>query len=330
MKFFYLFTLLLLNVANGFYIPIATSLSVSKVAKSIQLSDATVVLARNSTGNAVAFHDFCTHRGASFDKVTLLENDSISCPYHGFVYNTKYGELESGIGVTKGCGHLKMVECVEKNGLVWVCLDGDNSLNPPELKEASDKNFRKISGSVTVKCPVENLIENVLDCLHISYLHSFGNRIEPEPLNYKASNVSDTRGVATFQYNTGVTSIFNGLADVKNWYEIPCTACTSVTSGKNVKIVVVYAVQLPNNYTKVFWELYRNWSTEHYMDSFFEMAMKITLSEDKEILEKCNFEKGDKFHGKYDKLQLLYRRSLKKNMPGPRIELGSSQPNTEI
>ena len=172
------------------------------------------------------------------------------------------------------------------------------------------KNFRKITGSVTVKCPVENFIENVLDQIHISYVHSFGNRIDPEPLNYKAKKVSETSGVATFQYNTGKTSMFNGLADVKNCYETPCTASTSVTSGKNVKIVVVHAVQLPGGFTKVFWELYRNWSTEHYMDSFFEMAMKITLNEDKEILEKCNFENSDKFHGKYDKLQLLYRRSL--------------------
>ena len=315
MKFFYLFTLLLLNVANGFYIPIANSLSITRVAKSIELADATVVLARNSKGCPVAFHDYCPHRGASLDKVTLGKDDSISCKYHGFVYNTQDGNLESGLGVTKGCGKLKIVECLEQNGLIWVCVDEDDSIKPPpELKEASDKNFRKISGNVIIKCPVEQLIENILDQIHINQVHSFGN-MESEPLNYKASKVSETRGIATFQYNTGKTSLFNGVADVKNWYEIPCTAATSVTSGKNVKIVQVHAVQKPGGFTKVFWELYRNWSTEHYMDAFFEMAMKITLNEDAEILEKCNFEKGDKFHGKYDKLQLLYRRSLKDNNP---------------
>ena len=102
------------------------------------------------------------------------------------------------------------------------------------------------------------------------------------------------------------------LLDVYNWYDVPCTAGTMVTSGNRVKIVRVNAVQLSGGHTKVFWELYRNWSTEHYMDSIFEMAMRITLNEDKEILEKCNFEKGYKFHGTYDKLQLLYLRSLKK------------------
>ena len=315
MKNLYILTLLLFNVCNGFYIPIATSLSVNRVATSIELADATVVLARNSTGDVVGFYDFCGHRGASFNKVTLENDDSISCPYHGFNFNTQDGKLESGLGVRRGCGQLKLVDCVEKRGLVWGCIDGDDSIKPPEeILEASDPTFRKISGSSFVKCPVEQLIENILDCCHISVVHSFGNRVEPEPLNYKAKKVSETSGVAKFQYHTGKTSMFNGIADVTNWYEIPCTACTSVTSGKNVKIVRVHAVKLPGGYTKVFWELYRNWSTEHYMDSFFEMAMQVTLKEDKEILEKCNFSKSDQFNGKYDKLQLLYRRSLKLNM----------------
>ena len=307
--FFSLFT-----SCKGFYIPIATSLSVSKIAKSIKLADSTVVVARNSTGYPVAFHDYCPHRGASFDKVTLENDDSISCPYHNFNFNTQDGKLESGMGVKTGCSSLKIIDCIEKSGLVWGCVDADYSIKPPP--ELKDPTFRKISGSVMIKCPVEQLVENVLDCGHISYVHSFGNRIEPKPINYKAYKVSDTRGVSTFQYNTGKSSLFNGIADVTNWYDVPCTAGTAVKSGKNVKIVQVHAVQLPNGYTKVFWELYRNFSVEHFMDTFFEIAMNVTLKEDAEILEKCNFEKGDKFHGKYDKLQLMYRRSLKINKRG--------------
>ena len=311
MKFLIFSLIIFLRVCNGFYIPLANSPSISKIAKSIKLADSTVVLARNSTGHVIGFHDHCPHRGASFDKVTLENDDSVSCLYHGFTFNTQDGKLESGLGVKPECSSLKMIDCMEKNGLVWGCIDGDDEIKPPqELEEMNDPTFRKISGSVLVKCPVEPLIENILDILHLHKVHSFGNRIDPEPLNYKASKVSDTRGIATFQYNTGKTSLFNGVADVTNLYEIPCTAVTRVRSGKNVKIVRVHAVKLPGGYTKVFWELYRNWWTGHFMDSFFGLAMNITLNEDREILEKCNFEKDYKFHGRYDKLQLLYRRSL--------------------
>ena len=305
-----LFTLL--NVCEGFYVPIETSSSINRVYRSIKLADSTIVLGRNSTGHPVGFQDYCPHRGASFDKATLKDDNTINCPYHNFGFDTQNGKLTSGLGVKPGCSSLNMIDCVDRSGLVWGCIDGNDSIKPPpELKCVSDPTFRKISGFVLVKTPVKELVSNVVDPYHISKVHSFGNRVEPEPLNYKANKVSEIRGVATFQYNTGETSLFNGIVDVINWYDIPYTAGTSVRSGTNVKIVQVHCVELSNGYTKVFWELYRNFSIDHFYDSFFDMAMRITLNEDKEILEKCSFENGYKFHSLYDKLQILYLRSFK-------------------
>ncbi len=305
-------SLLFVKACGGFFVPIARSVSVTKIAKSIELADSTVVVSRNSTGHPIAFHDFCPHRGASFDHVAVKDN-TVVCPYHGFEFDiTQDGILTSGLGVKPGCSSLKMIDCVERNGLVWACIDGDDEIKPPpEIPQASDPTFRKISGSVVIRCPVEQLVENILDSCHVSQIHSFGNSMEPEPLLYKAQKVSPTRGDATFKYNAGKNSMFDGVLDVYNWYDIPCTAGTSVTSGDNVKVVEVHAVQLANGYTKVFWGLYRNWWVNPWMDVVFDVAMKITLNEDKEILEKCSFEHGDKFNGRYDKLQLLYRKSLK-------------------
>lgn len=305
-------SLLFVNTCGGFFVPIATSSSVNNVARSIKLSESTVVVSRNSTGDPVAFHDYCPHRGASFDNV-IVKEDTVACPYHGFEFDiTQDGVLTNGLGVKPGCSSLKMIECVDENGLVWACIDGDKEIKPPpEIPQASDPTFRKISGSVIIRCPVEQLVENIIDQIHPSYVHSFGNSLSPEPLNYKAQKVSPTRGEATFKYNAGPTAMFNGVLNVYNWYDAPCTAGTSVTSGDNIKIVQVHAVQLENGRTKVFWELYRNWWVHPWMDLVFDAAMKMTLDEDKHILEKCSFEDGDRFHGKYDKLQLLYRRSLK-------------------
>lgn len=312
MKFVYYIALITsLIECTSFHIPISRSGSVNKIAKSIKLKDSTVVVSRNSTGQPIAFHDFCGHRGASFNNVVLQE-DTIACPYHGFQYDINDGILKSGLGVKPGCSSLKMVDCVESGGLIWTCVDGINEiLPPPELEQESDPLFRKISGSVTIECPVDQLVSNVIDPYHTSYVHSFGNSIQPEPITYKAKKVSDTHGVATFQYNSGKNSMFDGLLDVENWYHTPCTAGTMVTSGDRVKIVQVHAVQLANGKTKVFWDLYRNWAIHPLFDIVFDIAMKITLKEDQDILEKCNFSEVDKFHGKYDKLQLLYRRSLK-------------------
>lgn len=302
---------LLIHVCDGFYFPIATSSSVTRVSKSIELADSTIVVARDSNGNPVAFNDFCPHRGASFDKV-VVKDDSVACPYHGFEFGTHDGVLKSGLGVKPGCSSLKMIDCIDQGGLVWACVDGDDEIKPPlELPESSDPTYRKISGSVIIKCPVSQLVENILDSTHISSVHSFGNSLSPEPLDYKIEKLSDTSGCATFQYNAGPTAMFNGVLDVYNWYNAPFSVGTSVRSGKDVKIVQVNALQLPNGRTQAFWELYRNWWTHPMMDVVFNVAMGITLNEDKVILENCSFDHGDMFHGKYDKLQLLYRRSLK-------------------
>ena len=298
--------------SNAFHIPIATSSSINNVARSIHLAKSTIVVARNSTGHVVAFHDYCPHRGASFDKV-VVEHDKIACPYHGFEFNVQNGNLTSGLGVKPGCFGLEVIDCVEKGGLLWVCVDGDYDIGPPEpIAEASDPSYRKICGSVIIKCPVEQLVANVVDSCHVSYVHSFGNKISPEPLSYQAQRISPTTGAATFRYHAGEGSMFNGVVDVFNWYRIPCTAGTLVKSCKNIKIVQVHAVQLRDNRTKVFWELYRNWATHPCMDIVFFMAMKKSLDEDKEILESCSFERGGFFHGRFDRLQILYYKALTK------------------
>ena len=302
------------STSKSFYVPISRSVSVTKIAKSIKLEDSTVVVSRNSTGQPVAFHDYCPHRSASFHNVVLQQN-TISCKYHGFLFDVNDGVLTSGLGVKPGCSSLKMLDCIESNGLVWVCVDGNDDIKPPDLEQESDKTFRKISGSVTIKCPVNRFVENVIDNTHIQQVHSFGNKMDPKPINFKASRISSTHGVSTFQYNAGETSMFNGLLDVSNWYHIPYTAGTMVTSDERVKIVQVHAVQLEDGYTKVFWDLYRNWYIHPIFDSIFDFVMKITLKEDQDILESCSFEHGDKFNGKYDKLQILYRQSMKDLVP---------------
>lgn len=302
--------LLFSSIYDAFYVPIATSFSVKTTAQSIKLDSSTVVVARNSTGDPIAFHDYCPHRGASFDKISL-KGDTISCPYHGFTFDTPDGTLKRGTGVKTGCSSLKMIDCIDRSGLVWANVDGDTDVGPPpEIPEASDPTYRKITGSVIVKCPVEQFVENVLDSVHVGYVHSFGNNILPEPLNYRATRNSMSHGSATFQYNAGTTSMFSGILDVYNWYHIGSTAGTSVKSGDDIKVVQVHAVQLPGGKTKVFWELYRNWLTNQSFDCIFESAMKITLQEDKDILESCSFTDGGKINGKYDKLQLLYRKSM--------------------
>lgn len=105
--------------------------------------------------------------------------------------------------------------------------------------------------------------------------------------------------------------MFSDQVKVFNWFNVPSTAGTSVTSGLKCKVVQVHAVQ-EGEKTVVFWELCRNFMTNPLFDCIFEYAMRVTLYEDQQILEACTPEKGNKFNSKYDKLQMLYRHAIRR------------------
>ena len=168
-----------------------------------------------------------------------------------------------------------------------------------------------------------NGIQCVLSCwryfvFHVcfaAFVHSFGNPEDPEPKNYKVTKNSDRRSTALFNYHAGNTSLFrNSNVTVQNWFYIPCTAATRVYKDKNVKIVTVHAVQRSETVTEVYYSLTRNFWTWPILDHFFQMAMAVTLDEDRRILETVNYERGNKMNTKYDALQLHFRRALKKHL----------------
>jgi hypothetical protein len=77
---------------------------------------------------------------------------------------------------------------------------------PPE---AVDPSYRVIEGRVTINADVESNIENVLDLLHISYVHSFGNMQQPLPFKIDMQEHFDDpnhligSNTVTFHYNAG-------------------------------------------------------------------------------------------------------------------------------
>jgi phenylpropionate dioxygenase-like ring-hydroxylating dioxygenase large terminal subunit len=158
-----------------FYHPIAPSSSVTRVAKSFPGVDTKnepydIVLARSRAGQPLAFKNYCPHRGACFDATRIGEDDTVTCKYHSFVYDVKkIGKLISGLGVTPGCSTLPLMNTIEIGGLVWV--QPNSTVGAIELPwyppEEFDSTFRKVSGYTDMKSPLENVIENICDGLHL-------------------------------------------------------------------------------------------------------------------------------------------------------------------
>lgn len=279
---------------------------------------------RNNTINAIS--DICVHRGAALSFGKLLENNCIQCPYHGWEYNEGMIKTIPGCPDMKGKIGTPRFETKEINGDIYLCPTYDlNSQHgiianngiyiPPE---ASNSKFVRISGKKHIKRPNFLVTENVLDMMHISYVHTFGNQVSPIPFEIKYEDIDEFSGKTTFHYTAGATSmsaIIGNAKEVKveNEFYLPDTTVTRVFAGNIVKTIVTHCYPIGKNESILYYDLYRNFLTYPIFDGLFYKQMDITLKEDVGILNTIydNHIRGF-MTTKYDITQLKYREKWNK------------------
>jgi phenylpropionate dioxygenase-like ring-hydroxylating dioxygenase large terminal subunit len=287
----------------------------------------------NNTLEAVS--DICLHRGASLSKGKLTKDCEdnkfcLECPYHGWKYREGIVCDSNDVEITKknkkfGIPSFKIKQ---HNDEVFILptydlnsQKGNNTdfSNVHFVPESIDNSFTKISGKRTINVPNQIVTENVLDMSHISYVHTFGNRISPYPFHIEY-NESDFEygGRTTFFYTAGTSSMSKILGNVKyvrveNEFHLPDTTVTRVIFGeKMTKTVVTRCYPITENKSILFYDLYRNFLEETIYDCLFQYQMDKTLKEDIDILNNIHIKhaKGY-FNTKYDITQIKYRAKLK-------------------
>lgn len=85
--------------------------------------------------------------------------------------------------------------------------------DPFVIPESVSREFRAIEGSMDFKGGVDASVENMLDMLHISFVHSFGNQQDPTPFAVSYEKGFDDPGTeamatsqVTFRYRSGSKS----------------------------------------------------------------------------------------------------------------------------
>ncbi len=102
--------------------------------KAIKVCGVKLVLQRDIDGNSHALHDRCAHRGVPLSLGKSWFDNTLSCPYHGWTFDIKTGEVVAVI--TDGpdsqmCGKAKVrsYPAEERAGLIWVFV-GDAKPHP--------------------------------------------------------------------------------------------------------------------------------------------------------------------------------------------------------
>ncbi|CAM9967687.1 unnamed protein product, partial [Ectocarpus sp. 12 AP-2014] len=195
--------------------------------KKVEVDGVPIALWRTSTGSVSAQSDVCIHRGASLAR-GWIANDRLVCPYHGFEFESN-GRLAhmpgagppKGSAAAKACGGRKAPTYPVKESAGWIYIFPDETrpgsveqhLDPVVIPEAVSPQFRSIQGSMDFKGGVDASVENMLDMLHISFVHSFGNQQDPTPFAVSYERGFDDPGTealatsqVTFRYRSGSKS----------------------------------------------------------------------------------------------------------------------------
>eukprot|EP00903_Cladosiphon_okamuranus_P007084 g6884.t1 len=336
----------------------SSSLKAGEV-KKVEVDGVPIALWRTALGDISAQSDVCIHRGASLAR-GWIANNRLVCPYHGFEFEssghlvhmpgagppkssaaTAKASEQPAAAKAKDCGGRKAPTYPVKEVGGWIYIFPDETRpgsveqhrDPFVIPEAVSPEFRAVEGSMDFKGGVDASVENMLDMLHISFVHSFGNQQDPTPFAVSYEKGFDDPGTdamvtsqVTFRYRSGNKSFSKVIGKstevvVKNEFHLPYRAVIRVYFGKNsLKTIEATAVPKSDGETTLHWRLYRNFAITHPRDEgpinkagdfLFQQMMELTLREDKDIIENIYPEYQHGFiNARYDQQMLQYRKAI--------------------
>ena len=160
------------SLRNSWY-AVARCADVGAAPHSVTLLATRVVLYRSAAG-VVAAPDRCPHREAPLSAGTVSDG-CLVCPYHGWTFAdhgrcVNVPSADDGVPVPPRA-HLSTFTCVERYGLVWLCL-GPPATPLPFIAEDDDPSFRRINTPVEQwETSATRMTDNFLDVSHFPYVH---------------------------------------------------------------------------------------------------------------------------------------------------------------
>lgn len=301
---------------------------------------------KDSQNQFTVMENDCSHRGADLSKGTIRRN-RIVCPYHGGEFNRK-GELCKIPGMNidnpsslEKCFHQDTFPILEINGWVYMNTVSKKLYEPVNKKqniyiepESKDSKFHCLYLKSGIKAPSRIISENLLDIIHISYVHTFGNKENPLPLNdpiaFQKKDLPNHYAIQYF-YKSGKKSFvkrFFHLADlqIENEFILPHTVVSRVRFGDSTKTIITFSLPIKQNETILFMKVYRDFIYcpnpsiiggiyNFFMDKIVTKIVENTIKEDMHILENINIDKVNRkynFNLKYDLFPNMYRKMYDK------------------
>ncbi len=290
------------------------------------LLDQRIVLWR-SNGSLMAWRDQCPHRGTRLSLGEIRDGDTLSCPYHGWRFDT------SGRCVMMPAhpdmkpsprARTTVYRVLERYGLIWVSL-GNPRHEVPELV-GLDEDYRLIiTGPYEVDTSGPRAVENFLDMSHFPFVHSgyLGQEPFTEIRDYDVEVVDAgviARNCRAYQPRT--SSVATEGAEVAYSYRIlrPLTAMLTkepgATGGKPDELIMLTVQPLTEERVRAWFLLAMTYAHGQPERQFIDFQDTIFL-QDKPVLEsqspkRLPLNPTMELHQRADRLSLAYRRWLQR------------------
>ena len=330
--------------------PIGFSDDFSKKPKKITIRDVNYIVWKDKEHEYYGMRDSCSHQGSSFMLGKTCKN-TISCPYHGYIFDGSNGEL---VQIPK-LPHIESkshnIDCfkvVEKGDMIYLNtvpiqneemksqIDESYIFTEPEF---NDKSQRVVCLTEDFEHHAKFVTVNSLDICHIGFVHSFGNKKSPNPLhNSKILKMDDYENhyKIVYEYMAGENSLVNKIykfdnITVENEYSLPHTTVARVKFGSMSSTIITHALPISKFKTKLFVKAYRNyWSYYHEKNEFYLLypfesiinylgdkvtynTMYNTLKQDKAIVDNIDKSSYEGMHGKFSIVYDMFSNHYKNN-----------------
>lgn len=321
----------------------------NKKPNKVTIRDINYIIWKDNNG-FYGLRDACSHQGSSFQRGNI-KNDTISCPYHGYIFNGTCGEL---IDIPKmkikknECYNVESFKVVEKDGIIFmntipITLDNFNIIDPKYIwlePESTNPKQKAIFLTEIFEHYAKFITVNSLDICHIGFVHTFGNRNNPNPISnthIQKCNDSNYHYKISYEYLAGDKSIVSKIYNftkitVENEYVQPHTTVARVLFGNFSSTIITIAQPISQFKSRLFVKAYRNYwyfnnstnifeSIHNFFinnigDLFTYYTMFEILQQDKVIvdnIDKTNYKTmHGKFSIKYDMMGNHYKHNYKK------------------
>lgn len=320
------------NNALPFWYPlIPTQELIKKKIHKITFMDTPFVCYQKSNDTYIVHSDICPHQGASLGAKGIINDEgNLQCGYHGFEFcDGQFCKIPNPIQNPKKFKsriNLPLFPTIKNKDFLFFKPNSDEPtpdiFYPPE---EYDPHYRGVDGYRIVNSNYLTVCENLLDMLHISYVHSFGSRVSPLPSDIKTKRLGNSSFQTQFHYlpNENTISTKVGRAPrviVQNEYHLPTNTITRVFAGDIIKTVFTRSIPISNNQTLLYWKIYRNF----WMDPYFKLfniigdwvtriLMMKTIDEDVQMLKDVYDEhRVGSLITKYDVTIVNFRKDVKK------------------